>query len=73
MKKLKNICLIALTFLFFNNNTQAQSEATFYTSMGTFKINLTDTLTPVTVDSFIARVAEKFYDGLIFHRVIKTL
>lgn len=71
MKKLKNICLIALTILFFNN-TRAQSEATFYTSMGAFKINLTDTLTPVTVDSFIARVAEKFYDGLIFHRVIKN-
>jgi peptidyl-prolyl cis-trans isomerase A (cyclophilin A) len=47
-----------------------QTEATFYTSMGSFKVILTDTLTPVTVDSFIARVNEKFYDGTIFHRVI---
>jgi cyclophilin family peptidyl-prolyl cis-trans isomerase len=38
--------------------------------MGNFKIRLTDTLTPRTVDSFIARVSEKFYDGQIFHRVI---
>jgi peptidyl-prolyl cis-trans isomerase A (cyclophilin A) len=38
--------------------------------MGSFTVDLTDTLTPRTVDSFIARVAEKFYDGLIFHRVI---
>ena len=38
--------------------------------MGTFKTVLTDALTPITVDSFISRVAHKFYDGLIFHRVI---
>lgn len=31
---------------------------------------LTDTKTPVTVDSFLSRVSAKFYDGLIFHRVI---
>lgn len=38
--------------------------------MGVIKIDLTDTLTPITVDSFMARVAERFYDGAIFHRVI---
>jgi peptidyl-prolyl cis-trans isomerase A (cyclophilin A) len=54
--------------LFFT--TSAQTEVTFYTSMGNFKVALTDELTPVTVDSFIARVTEKFYDGLTFHRVI---
>lgn len=71
MKKLLYICLVALSILF-ADNARAQSEATFYTSMGSFKIDLTDTLTPITVDSFIARVSEKFYDGLIFHRVIKN-
>jgi len=50
----------------------AQTEVTYYTSMGNFKIMLTDTLTPRTVDSFKARVREHFYDGLIFHRVIKN-
>jgi cyclophilin family peptidyl-prolyl cis-trans isomerase len=54
------------------NSASAQSEATFYTSMGNFTIDLTDTLTPVTVDSFIARTAGKFYDGLTFHRVINN-
>lgn len=48
----------------------AQTQVTYYTSMGNFKVRLTDTLTPRTVDSFIARVSEKFYDGQIFHRVI---
>lgn len=38
--------------------------------MGNFTVELTDKLTPVTVDSFIARVSDKFYDGLTFHRVI---
>lgn len=69
MKKTLLICGTLLGFLF-TNASRAQSEATFYTSMGDFTINLTDTLTPITVDSFIARVSEKFYDGLIFHRVI---
>lgn len=69
MKKTLFICSFLLC-AFFNNAVRAQSEATFYTSMGSFTIDLTDTLTPITVDSFIARVSEKFYDGLIFHRVI---
>lgn len=47
----------------------AQTEATFYTSKGNFTVALTDSLTPRTVDSFIARVTDKFYDGLKWHRV----
>lgn len=54
--------------LFFT--ASAQTEVSFYTGMGSFKVELTDELTPVTVDSFIARVSEGFYDGLTFHRVI---
>jgi cyclophilin family peptidyl-prolyl cis-trans isomerase len=69
MKKVLYISLLALGGLY-TNDVAAQSEATFYTSMGTFTADLTDTLTPVTVDSFIARASEGFYDGLIFHRVI---
>jgi cyclophilin family peptidyl-prolyl cis-trans isomerase len=51
-------------------DANAQTEATYYTNMGNFKVELTDALTPITVDSFVARVAGKFYDGLTFHRVI---
>lgn len=69
MKKLYIIAAITLLVLFVKDS-HAQTEATFYTSMGVIKIELTDTLTPITVDSFKARVADKFYDGLIFHRVI---
>jgi cyclophilin family peptidyl-prolyl cis-trans isomerase len=69
MKNLKKICLL-LVLIVCCNYADAQTEATWYTSMGSFKTVLTDTMTPRTVDSFIARVSEKFYDGTIFHRVI---
>lgn len=69
MKNIYKLLAIA-TCVFTLHTAKAQSEATFYTSMGDFKVDLTDTLTPITVDSFIARVASKFYDGIIFHRVI---
>ncbi len=69
MKNIKQIVLFVLLVGGFNS-ANAQTEATWYTSMGTFKTVLTDTLTPRTVDSFIARVSEKYYDGQIFHRVI---
>lgn len=68
---MKNIILLALFVVSFCR-AGAQTEANWYTSMGNFKTVLTDTLTPITVDSFIARVSEKFYDGLIFHRVINN-
>ncbi len=71
MKDLKNI-LLAGAFAACFTGANAQTEATWYTSMGTFKTVLRDTLTPRTVDSFIARVSGKFYDGLIFHRVINN-
>jgi peptidylprolyl isomerase len=71
MNKVKNIVLLTLFVIGFST-ADAQTEATWYTSMGSFKTVLTDTLTPITVDSFIARVSEKFYDGLIFHRVINN-
>lgn len=71
MNKLKKLSLLALCVTGFNT-ANAQTEATFYTSMGSFTVDMTDTLTPVTVDSFISRITSKFYDGLIFHRVIKN-
>lgn len=69
MKKSIHIFLLIISTFFFDKAT-AQTEVVFYTSMGNFNVMLTDTLTPITVDSFLARVADRFYDGLIFHRVI---
>ena len=41
------------------------------TSMGTIKAQLWADKAPVTVANFLRYTDEKFYDGLIFHRVIK--
>ena len=61
-------------------------HANFETSVGNFKIKLFNELTPKTVENFVglaegtkeftdAKTGEKtkrpFYDGLVFHRVIK--
>jgi cyclophilin family peptidyl-prolyl cis-trans isomerase len=40
------------------------------TSMGTIKAELTADKTPATVANFLQYTKDKFYDGLIFHRVI---
>ena len=40
------------------------------TEFGTIEIELMPKLAPRTVDNFLALVDDKFYDGLVFHRVI---
>jgi len=40
------------------------------TSMGDIKIELYEDKAPITVKNFLGYVNDKFYDGLIFHRVI---
>lgn len=40
------------------------------TNMGAIEIELNEEKAPVTVKNFLAYVDAKFYDGLIFHRVI---
>ncbi|HWG45313.1 MAG TPA: peptidylprolyl isomerase [Gemmataceae bacterium] len=41
------------------------------TSMGTIKVELDAAKAPITVKNFLDYVDDKFYDGLIFHRVIE--
>src|SRR5580693_665950 len=42
------------------------------TSLGTIKIELDEEKAPISVKNFLQYVDDKFYDGTIFHRVIKT-
>src|SRR5690242_8810446 len=42
------------------------------TSKGTIKIELFEAKAPITVKNFMQYVDDKHYDGMIFHRVIKT-
>jgi cyclophilin family peptidyl-prolyl cis-trans isomerase len=43
------------------------------TSLGTIKIELFEKDAPITVKNFLRYVDEKYYDGLIFHRVMPDL
>ena len=41
------------------------------TSMGTIKIKLFPELAPKTVENFLTHAKDGYYDGVVFHRVIK--
>jgi cyclophilin family peptidyl-prolyl cis-trans isomerase len=41
------------------------------TSLGTIKIELDEEKAPITVKNFLGYVDDKFYDGVVFHRIIK--
>ena len=69
MKKL--VLLIALVSGTVNF-LSAQTIVTFYTTMGSFEVELYDTLKPVTAGNFKTLVNSKFYDGVIFHRVMNN-
>ena len=51
---------------------KSQTVVTFYTTMGDFDVELYDTLSPITAGNFLSLVEQEFYDGIIFHRVIKN-
>ena len=47
------------------------SQATLHTSAGTIVIELHDDEAPKTVENFRKLAGDGFYDGLVFHRVIR--
>lgn len=50
----------------------SQTEVTFYTTLGEFVVETYDTIQPITSGNFIDLVNAKFYDDVIFHRVISN-
>jgi len=54
------------------NNSQAKNyTAILHTEAGDIEIALKSEMTPKTVENFITLAQKNFYDGTIFHRVIK--
>ena len=47
------------------------SEATLHTNHGAIEVELFDDAAPKTVENFRKLAGDGFYDGVIFHRVIK--
>lgn len=65
--------LLALMTLASSLHVQAQTAAPkvkFQTSQGEFVVELQPAKAPKTVENFLQYVADKHYDGTIFHRVI---
>lgn len=51
--------------------SEQNPQVVLETSMGTITIELFKEKAPITVKNFLGYVKDGFYDGLIFHRVIK--
>lgn len=68
--RIRLITLLLASGLVLSSHTRAQTQITFFTSMGDFVVEMTDSLTPITSGNFIALTMQHFYDGVIFHRVI---
>ncbi|HYF92613.1 MAG TPA: peptidylprolyl isomerase [Symbiobacteriaceae bacterium] len=52
-------------------DTNKQYTATIKTSMGDIKVELLAKDAPKTVNNFVFLAREKFYDGVIFHRIME--
>lgn len=74
MSKLLTVVFFAISFLAFfglSDAAGANPKVLLKTSKGDITIELYPDKAPVTVKNFLDYVDAKFYDGLIFHRVIK--
>lgn len=55
-----------------NNNTTGNPQVILTTNKGEIVIELYPDKAPLTVENFLKYVDDKFYDGTIFHRMIKS-
>jgi len=69
MKKSILTFAIALSTTFF---VSAQTQITFYTTLGNFEAKMHDSIKPITAGNFISLTDSMFYDGIIFHRIISN-
>lgn len=65
--------IMLISFVIFCSlNLNGQTQVDFFTNYGDFRVELYDSLMPITTSNFINLVSTNFYDGAIFHRVIKN-
>ena len=71
--------LLALLITMFISSLTAQEKepmkspvVIFETTLGNFEITLKPDVAPKTCENFLGLVAKGYYDGIIFHRVIKN-
>ncbi len=72
MKKLTGAFIFALAALFSSViNAAGNPHVLMETNMGSFTIELNPQAAPKTVENFIGYVNDGYYNGTLFHRVIK--
>jgi peptidyl-prolyl cis-trans isomerase B (cyclophilin B) len=73
IKFLLSAMTVIILMAFPLNNTAAEKnpKVIMKTTMGDITLELYQDKAPVTVKNFLGYVDDKFYDGTIFHRVIK--
>lgn len=54
-----------------NNNMSARTTVIMETTQGDIEIELMPNIAPKATENFLTHAKNKYYDGLIFHRVIK--
>ena len=69
---MKHFLLSSLFAFGLFNSGSAQSQVTFFTNQGSFIVQLDDSIMPITAGNFKTLVDTKFYDGVIFHRIISN-
>ncbi len=68
MKKIVFLILLSFTTLAFS----AEESVVFETNKGNIVFKLFPKIAPKTVENFIGLTKKGYYDGIIFHRVIKN-
>lgn len=66
---MKHVLMLTLLLGF---NSYANDIVIIETSLGDIEVELNKEKAPKTVENFLKYVDKKFYDGTIFHRVIKS-
>jgi len=69
----KRLCqtLLFSIFTFIAFSVSANPKVLMETTLGNIELELNEKKAPITVKNFLTYVNEGFYDGTIFHRVIK--
>ncbi len=75
---MKKICIVIMTLFFLatnntlaDNSTQGEQMVVLETNQGAIKFNLMTDIAPKACENFRELVKKGYYDGIIFHRVIK--
>lgn len=68
---MKKLIILLAALILIPACSQANTKVTMKTNMGDIQIELFDSQAPETVKNFLVYVDSGFYDGTIFHRVIK--